>query len=162
MGVLGEAIAGVGETDGGGERRAGMARAEDVVQALLAIQEAAQAAGRANAVEVGAIAASEEFVNVALVGHVEDELVLRRAEDAVERDRKLDHAEIRTDVPAVLRRHGDEAFADVLGEERELLGSEGLDILRPADGREERHQPCDSSPRLPSCSIRSSAASSDF
>ena len=87
MRVFAEAIAGVGEADGGGERRAGMARSEDVVQALLAIEEAAQTARGADTVEVGAITAGEELVDVALVGHVEDELVARRAEDAVQGDR---------------------------------------------------------------------------
>jgi hypothetical protein len=57
MGILPEAVARVGEADGGRERRAGMARAEDVVQALLAVEEAAESARRADAVEAGAVAA---------------------------------------------------------------------------------------------------------
>ena len=137
MRILGEAVAGVGEADSGGERRTGMAGAEDVVQALLAIEEAAQAARCADTIEVGAITAGEQFVHVPLVGHVEDEFVLWRTEDAVQRDRELDHAEIGTDVAAVLGRDGDETLADLLGEQRELLGSEGLDVFWPADGREE-------------------------
>ena len=114
-----------------------MAGAKDVVQALLAIEETAQAARRADTIEVGAITAGEELVHVALVGHVEDEFVLRRTEDAVQRDRELDHAEIGTDVAAVLGGDGDETLADLLGEQRELLRSEGLDVFWPADGREE-------------------------
>jgi hypothetical protein len=40
---------------------------------------------------------------------------------------------------AVLGGDGNEPFADLLREQRELLGSEGLDVCWPADGREERH-----------------------
>jgi hypothetical protein len=117
-----------------------VAGAEDVVQALLAVEEAAQSAGRADAVEVGAVAAGEQLVHVALVGHVEDELVLRGAEDAVQRDRELDHAEVGAHVAAVLRGDGHEALTDLLREERQLPGREGLDVGRAADGREERHR----------------------
>ena len=39
--------------------------------------------------------AGEELVHVALVADVEDELVLRRVEDAVQRDGQLDDAEVR-------------------------------------------------------------------
>ena len=137
MRILTEAITRVGEADSSRKRRARMASAEDVMQALLAIQEAAQATRRADTIEVGAVAAGEELVHVALVGHVEDEFILRRTKDAVQCDRELDHAEIGPDVAAVLGGDGDETFADLLGEQRELLWSEGLDVFWPADGREE-------------------------
>ena len=86
MRILGEAVAGVGEADSGGKRRSRMAGAEDVVQALLAIEEATEAARCTDTIEVGTVAPGEELVDVALVGHVEDEFVLRRTEDAVQRD----------------------------------------------------------------------------
>ena len=88
----------------GGKRGAGVAGAEGIVRALAAIEEAARAAGLAQLPEKFAAAAGEQLVHVALMGDVEDKLVLGRVEDAVQRDRQLDHAEIRADVPAVFRR----------------------------------------------------------
>ena len=140
MGVLAEAVTGVGQPDGGRQRGAGMARAKDVVQAFFAVQEPGEPPGRADAVEVGAVAAGEELVDVTLVGDVEDELVLRRPEDAVQRDGQLHDAEVRADVAAVLRRDGDEAFADLLRERGQLVRRQGLDVLRTADLGKQRHR----------------------
>ena len=140
MRVLGQPVARVGQTDGGGQGRASMARAEDVVQAFLAVEEPGEPPGRADTVEVGAVAAGEEFVDVTLVGDVEDELVLRRPEDAVQRDGQLHDAEIRADMAAVLRRDGDEALTDLLSERGQLVRRQGLDVLRTADLGKQRHR----------------------
>ena len=118
MRVFTETVAGVGEAHGGGEGRPRMARAEDVVQALFPIQEARQTTRGADAVEVGAVAARQQLVHVTLVRDVEDELILGRVEDAVEGDGQLHHAEIGTDVAAVLGGDSDEPFADLLREQR--------------------------------------------
>ncbi len=42
--------------------------------------------------------------------------------DAVERDRELDDAEVRADVPALGRRDGDDLVADLLGERLQVGG----------------------------------------
>ena len=163
---LAEPVARVGEADRGGERGAGVAGAEGVVRALVAVEEAAQAARLADAAEVLAAAAGEELVHVALVGDVEDELVARGLEDAVEGEGQLDHAEVGADVPAVAGRDLDEARADLGGELRQAVGGQAADVLRTADGGQQGHGQAASSPSPsaspppPSSRIRSSAAPS--
>ena len=51
--------------------------------------------------------AGKHFVDVALMADVKNKFVLWRAEDAMQRNRQLDHAEIRTEMPARLRKHFD-------------------------------------------------------
>ena len=114
-----------------------MAGAEGVVRAFAAVEKTGGAAGLAELAEKLAAAAGEEFVHVALVGDVEDKLVGRRIEDAVQRDRELDDAEIGADVAAVAGRDGDEFLADFLGELRQLVGAEGFDVGGAADAGEE-------------------------
>ena len=71
------------------DRGRGVAGVEDVVLALLALEEARDAAVRAQRVE--AIApAGEHLVGVALVPDVPDELVARRVEDVVQGEGQLD------------------------------------------------------------------------
>jgi hypothetical protein len=111
-------IAGRGHAEGGGEGGAGVAGAEGVVLALAPVEETAGAAGLAELAEELAAAAGEELVHVALVGDVEDELIVGRREDAMQRESELDHAEIGADVAAVLCRDGNELVADFLGELR--------------------------------------------
>ena len=131
--VFAETVAGIGEAHGGGEGRPRMARTEDVVQALFPIQEARQTTRGADAVEVGAVATRQQLVHVTLVRDVEDELILGRVEDAVEGDGQLHHAEVGADVAAVLGRDGDEAFANLLREQRQLGRRQRLHVLRAAD-----------------------------
>ena len=65
--------------------------------------------------------AGEHLVDVALMADVEDELVLRRVEDPMQRDRQLDHAEIRPEMAAGLREDLDQLIAHFLRELREAL-----------------------------------------
>jgi hypothetical protein len=107
-------IAGGGHAERGGERGAGVARAVGVVLGLGAEQEAVEALVGADGVDaVGA--AGEHLVDVALVGDVEDELVVRGGEDPVQRDGQLDHAEVRAEVAAGFRKRGDQRVADLRG-----------------------------------------------
>ena len=82
------------EAEGGGEGGAGVAAAEGVVGALVAVEETGESAGLADELECLAGATGEEFVDIALVADVEDELVARGIEDAMERDAELDDAEV--------------------------------------------------------------------
>src|SRR3954469_11878196 len=54
----------------------------------------------------------------------------------MERQRELDYPQIRSDVPAIPGRHGNELFANFLRELRQLRGSEALDIGRTANRRQ--------------------------
>ena len=79
------AVAPHGHAERGAEGGAGVARAVAVVLAFRAQEEAIEALILAHRAE--ALAASgEKFVDVALVGDIEDEFVLGRVEDAVQRD----------------------------------------------------------------------------
>ena len=91
-----------GHAERGGERGAGVARAVAIVLALGAEEEAVQALVLPHGVDA-IEPAGEHLVDVALVADVEDELVLRRVEDAMERDGQLDDAEVRPEMAAGLR-----------------------------------------------------------
>ena len=67
---------------------------------------------------------------------VEDELVLRGGEGAMEGDRELNHAEIGADMAAVSGRHCDQFFAYFLRQNRELGSGQSFDVGRTLDGRE--------------------------
>ena len=91
-----------------------------VVLTLGAEQESVQALVLPDGLESLA-ASGENLVDVALVRDVEDELVLRRAEDAVQRDAQLDDAEVRPEMAAdgcriVVGHHADEFVPHFLGE----------------------------------------------
>jgi hypothetical protein len=66
-------------------------------------------------------AAGEDLVRVGLVADVPEDLVARRVEQAVERDRELAGAEVRAEVAADLADRVDDQLADLLGDLLELL-----------------------------------------
>ena len=129
------------------ERRARVPRAVAVVLAFRAQHEPVEALVLADRLDVpGPALGGEHLVNVGLVAHVENELVLGRAEHAVQRDGQFDHAEVRPEVSADARRvglahHVDQLLADLLGELREVaLGQRlqvvgRLDLVEQADAR---------------------------
>ena len=84
---------------------------DDVVRALGALRVAGEAPARAEPGEV--LAAGEQLVHVGLVPGVEDDRVVRRVEDPVDRDRQLDDAEVRPEVAAGPRHVLDEELADL-------------------------------------------------
>ena len=102
--------------------------------ALTAVEKTAGTPGLTQFPEEVAAAARQEFVDVTLMGDVEDELVFGRAERAVEGDGQFDDAEVGTDVTAVFRGHGDELGANFLSELRELRRGEGFDAFWAVDG----------------------------
>ena len=72
--------------------------------------------------------AGEHLVDVALMADIEDELVLRRVEDPVQRDGQFDDAEIRPEMAAGLREDADQFVAHFLRELRQVLFAQRLDI----------------------------------
>lgn len=84
--VLGlKLVACCGHAEGGGKCGACVACSEGVVLALAAGKKTAESAGCADAVELRSVAAGQKFVDVALMGNIEGELVLRCVEDEMER-----------------------------------------------------------------------------
>ncbi len=108
-----------GDAERGGNRRGGVPRAERVVLALAALEEARYAVLLAQRLH-SRVAPGEQLVRVALVPDVPDELVTRRVEHRVERDRQFDDPEPSADMPARRRAHRDQALAH-LGCERAQL-----------------------------------------
>src|ERR671932_144504 len=80
------------------DRGAGVPGAEGVVVALRALEEAGEAPLLAEGLHARA-PPREELVRVALVAEVPHQPIPRRVEDVVQRDRELDDAEPRADVP---------------------------------------------------------------
>jgi hypothetical protein len=104
-----------------GKRRAGVTGAVAIVFAFRAQKKSVQPLvlpHRADAIEP----AGKHFVDVTLVADVEDETVPRRIEDAMQRDRQLDHAEIRSEMSAGLREDFDQLIAHFLRELRQIAG----------------------------------------
>ena len=113
--------------EAGRQRRAGMARAVGIVLAFGAEEEAVQPLVLPHGVDA-IEPAGKHLVDVTLMADVEDELVLRRVENAMERDRQLDHAEIRPEMTAGLREHLDQLIAHFLRELRETFLRQRLHV----------------------------------
>ena len=76
-----------------------MGGAEGVVGALAAPREAGEALGLTQGADALA-SAREDLVGIGLVADIPDQPIIRRIEDIVQRDRQLDHAQTRAQMPA--------------------------------------------------------------
>ncbi len=104
--------------------------AERVVLAFRALGEARQPAflaQRANAVAPP----GQDLVRIALVADVPDQLVGRRVEDRVDRDRQLDHPQRRPEMPAGLGDCGNHFGAQLVGQPRQLAIASALRSAGP-------------------------------
>ncbi|GAA2460803.1 hypothetical protein GCM10009857_27470 [Agromyces soli] len=119
------------------ERAGGVRGLDDVVLGLAALRVAREAAVLAQGREV--LTAGQQLVHVRLVAGVEDDGVLRRGEHPVYRDRELDHAEVRAQVPARLRDVRDEVLAHLLRELVQLLPRETVEVTRASDRLQQGH-----------------------
>src|SRR5690606_4218935 len=104
---------------------------DDVMLRLGALRVSRKATARAQGREV--LTAREQLVHIALVTRVEHDRVARRVEDAVHRDRQLDHAEVRPQVATGLRHLAHEELADLPRELSELLAAQPIEVARPPD-----------------------------
>ena len=121
----------------GGDRGCRVTGAEHVVLALDPLQKAGEPAFLPQRLEP-AVATREQLVRVALVADVPDELIARRVEDVVQRDRQLHDAEPRADVSAGARADVDEPRAHLGGQRRAARrGSAPSDRPRTEFDREE-------------------------
>ena len=98
----------LGQAVGVGQAGRGVRVLDDVVLGLGLARVAGQAAPLPQAAELG-VPPGEQLVHVGLVPGVEHDPVLRRVEHPVQRDRQLDHAEVRPEVTAVPGHHRDQA-----------------------------------------------------
>ena len=113
--------------EAGGERGPGVARAIDVMFAFGAKEKPVEPFVLSHGVDA-IEPAGKHLVDVTLVADVEDKLVVRGGEDAVERDRQLDHAEVRTEMAAGFRKHLDQGVAHFLRELRQAFLRQCLDV----------------------------------
>ena len=122
-----------GHAQRGGERGAGVSRAEAVVLALGAQHEAVQPARLANGLEA-VQPPGENLVDVSLVAHVEEQLVFGGVEDRVQGQGQLDHAQVRAQVAAGLGERLNQEFANLLRQLRHLRKVQALQIGGRVDG----------------------------
>ena len=81
--------------------------------------------------------ACKHLVDVTLVAHVEDKSVLGSFEDAVQGDRQLHDAEVRTEVAAGLRQDFYQLIAHFLCELRQILLVQSFYVRRRMDAIEQ-------------------------
>src|SRR5579884_3304581 len=106
-----------------------MAGGERVMLALGRLGESGEAAGRSDRRELIA-AAGDKLVRVRLIGRVPDQPVFRALKNAMERQRQLDGAEVRGEVPAAFGDRLDDHIATVAGHFGYFLVAEGIEIAR--------------------------------
>ena len=123
--------------EAGGDRGAGMRRAERVVFALGAAGEAGEAAGLAQRADPVA-PAGEDFMRIGLVADIPDQPVARRVEHRMDGDGQLDHAERGAQMPAGDRDGIDGLRAQLFGQLLQLLVGEILQIGRIRDPVQKR------------------------
>ena len=92
-----------------------MTRAETIVLAFGAQRETVQAVRLADGAET-VFAAGQNFVDINLMAHIPDKLVLRRGENLVQRDGQFDDAEVRAEMAAAFGEAVDQLGADFAGE----------------------------------------------
>src|SRR5207248_1158432 len=73
-------------------------------------------------------AAGDDLVRIGLVADVPDQFVDRRVEHIMKRDRQLDHAERRAQMPAGYRHRRNDFLAKLVGELRQLLLGEAAQV----------------------------------
>ena len=116
----------------------GVAAVEDVVLRFGAAREATDAVELAQGPEP-LEAARQQLVRVGLVAGVPDDPVARRFEQAVERDRDLDHAERRSEMAACPGDGLDDGLADLDRQLGELELVEAPEVGGVLDGRQDGH-----------------------
>src|SRR5690606_3607820 len=119
------------------ERTRGVRALDDVVLRLRALGVAGETAARTQGREV--LSAGQHLVHVALVTGVEHDRVARRVEDPVQRDRQLDDAEVRPEVPTGLGYLAHQELTDLPRELRQLVTTQPIEVARTVNRLEQRH-----------------------
>ena len=106
-----------------------MACAKGVVFGLGSFGEAREAAALADGVDA-TFSPCQDFVRIALVANVPDELVFGGVEHGVDRGCKLDYAEACAQVPTGFGNRADGGAADIIGQLFDFIIGEGFDVGR--------------------------------
>ena len=85
---------------------------------------------KSRVVDITCFSPRENFMSVTLVRNVENEFILRRRENVVHRDFRLDNAEVRSEMPADLCKAIEKRFSDFRGESFEFAERKFLHVLR--------------------------------
>ena len=109
-------------------RRGGMAHGEQVVLGLVGIGKA-RGLAKALRIDISVRAPSQRLVGVGLVRNVKENLVDRGVKHAMERDRKLNDAQVGGNVPADGGGAFEDGVANLVAELRELGTIKSLDVL---------------------------------
>ena len=109
-------------------RRGGMAHGEQVVLGLVGIGKA-RGLAKALRIDISVRAPSQRLVGVGLVRNVKENLVDRGVKHAMERDRKLNDAQVGGNVPADDGGAFEDGVANLVAELRELGTIKSLDVL---------------------------------
>ena len=78
-------------------------------------------------------ASGDQLVRIALMAGVEYQLIARRVENVVQRQRELDDAQVAAEVAADLRNDLDDPVADLLRQLRKLAAIELANVSRSVD-----------------------------
>ena len=120
------------QTAGEADRGRGVADGEVVVLALVRVAVTRNVVV-VRRVEESLGSAGQHFVWIGLVRNVEHHPILRGVENVVQRDGRLDEAEVRAAVAAVAAELFDERGADFAAERRHFGERQLLDVCRAAD-----------------------------
>ena len=124
-----------GHAEGGGKGGARVACSIAVVFTLGAEEEAVQTVMLADGVDA-VPAASKHLMNVALMGDIKDEAILRGVENPVQGDAELHDSKIRAQMAAGLAECLDECLTDFLRKFGQFLQRQGFEVGRGVDGRQ--------------------------
>ena len=121
-------IAGVCQAAAQAHRCGGVAHGEQVVFGLVGIGKA-RGLAVACRVDISVRAPSQRLVGIGLVRHVKDNFVGGGVKHAMERNRKLNDAQVGGNVPADGGGAFEDGVADLAAEQRKLGAIESLDVL---------------------------------
>ena len=120
----------------GANRGAGVPDAEQIELALARLGEPRHPLGGPQLIEQPQ-PTGQQLVRVTLVPDVEEQPVVAEIEDEMQGDGQLDHAEVGREVAPGAADLFADRVADLLGELRELVDVEPLEVGRAVQGREE-------------------------
>ena len=116
-----------------------MTRPEVVVLRLLTAEEGSQPPLSSNRGELS-VSAGEDFMDIALMPRIPDELVARSLEGVVQGDGEVGDPQARAEVSADRRDHINVSFSGLGDEFVQLVSRQCTDVARVPDSLEKRHR----------------------
>ena len=121
-----------GQSSGQADRGGGMADDEMVVCAFRRLGVARHVVVFFR-IEISLFPSGQHLVGIALVGHVEDNLVFRRVEHVMQGDGGFHHAEVRTEMAAVVAQAVQQCFAHFSAQQVEFFQRQFFHVFRRVD-----------------------------